>query len=268
MARRLTAGETKRAIRQLGIDRAPRTGFGFFDEAKNVRYAWHSHTRHQLMFPAAGVLFVEAGPHYFACTPELGLWIPAGVKHVTTTGLSDTVSVFFAAGEYQALSKGPVMVRIAPLLRESAKYAAAGRDGLAGSKDLFRVMHGMVTANVQESAWSSLPVGRSEIMQRTVVVAMQGLSEMTIPELARQSGQSERTMRRRFLKELGMGPEQFLQRARLMRAMQWLIGGERRSITEIALEVGYSNHSAFSAAFRRFAGKTPKAFRAAGNGGL
>lgn len=266
MAKRLTLRETRRAIRQLGIDQTPGADFGLFDGAKNVRYAFHRHTRHQLMFPASGVLFVEAGANYFACTPDVGLWVPAGVKHATTTGLGETVSVFFSPVEYRSMGKEAVMVRITPLLREAARHAAAEPDSVARSKELFRVMYGMVKGSALNSAWPSLPVGRSEIMRRTLDAALLDLSAITIPGLARLSGQSERTMRRRFLKELGMGPEQFLQRARLMRAMQGLIGEGTRSITEIALEVGYSNHSAFSAAFRRFTGKSPKDFRAAGRG--
>ena len=68
-------------------------------------------------------------------------------------------------------------------------------------------------------------------------------------------------MRRRFLKELRMGPELFIQRARLIRAMQLLMANRGETITEIGLEAGYSNHSAFTSAFRKLTGLTPTAFR-------
>jgi AraC-like DNA-binding protein len=75
---------------------------------------------------------------------------------------------------------------------------------------------------------------------------------------------SERTLRRHFREELGLTSERYIQQARLAKAMQLLLEpGRRDTITEIALQVGYQNHSAFSAAFRRFAGQSPVAFRRA-----
>ena len=58
-----------------------------------------------------------------------------------------------------------------------------------------------------------------------------------------------------------MGPELFIQRARLIRSMQLLMGERGKPIIEIGLEAGYSNHSAFTAAFRKMTGMTPSAFR-------
>ena len=58
-----------------------------------------------------------------------------------------------------------------------------------------------------------------------------------------------------------MGPELFIQRARLIRAMQLLMANRGETITEIGLEAGYSNHSAFTSAFRKLIGLTPSNFR-------
>ncbi len=74
---------------------------------------------------------------------------------------------------------------------------------------------------------------------------------------------SERTLRRHFRGELEISPERYIQQARLTKAMQLLTDKlPVRTVTEVALEVGYSNHSAFSAAFRKFTGRSPVEFRA------
>ncbi|CAN5552449.1 hypothetical protein BH09VER1_BH09VER1_37830 [soil metagenome] len=107
MAKRLSVRETKRVIRGLGIDRQPGEAFGLFDMGKNVRYAFHRHTRHQLMFPSARVLFVEAGPNYCACTPELGAGAAQRAKRAhdaaeISKGTRDGAGAVFAAGAFDA----------------------------------------------------------------------------------------------------------------------------------------------------------------------
>jgi AraC-like DNA-binding protein len=79
-------------------------------------------------------------------------------------------------------------------------------------------------------------------------------------ELARQVGASSRTLQRVFLDEAGIGFSEWRQRARLTHAAGLL--ESVRPITEVSLAVGYTSHSAFTAAFRRAFGRTPAAFRA------
>ena len=67
---------------------------------------------------------------------------------------------------------------------------------------------------------------------------------------------SERTLRRRFQAELGMGWDEYRRRARLLSAVEALSDGSR-SITRIAADVGFESQSAFTKAFRQFTGKTP-----------
>jgi AraC-like DNA-binding protein len=261
MSRRLTREETARALRALGIERPFGTTFCNLNDVKDVRYDFHSHPQHQLLFPVSGLVFIETNERLYACSPQIGLWLPAGMEHATTT-TSGTVSAMFSPEEYPALSRTPVMVRKTPLLGEAMQYAALEDSRSAGLlAPLFRVIHGIARENVMEASWPSLPVGNSGAMKRTIDVLMQELNTISVGALARMTGQSERTMRRRFLKELGIGPELFIQRARLIRAMQLLIEYPQRTIIEIGLEAGYSNHSAFTSAFGQWTGMTPSAFR-------
>jgi len=92
---------------------------------------------------------------------------------------------------------------------------------------------------------------------------LNNLAEQSIPRLAQAVGMSERTLRRRFQNELALSPDDYLRQARLIKAMQLLRASQNQAISEIALEVGYANQSAFSAAFRRFTQQTPAEFRRA-----
>ncbi len=63
-----------------------------------------------------------------------------------------------------------------------------------------------------------------------------------------------------FRQELGITPIKYLQRYRLNQAKQ-LLKSSQKTITEIALEVGFTDSGYFSRIFRREAGMTPEAFR-------
>jgi signal transduction histidine kinase/AraC-like DNA-binding protein len=63
-----------------------------------------------------------------------------------------------------------------------------------------------------------------------------------------------------FRQELGTTPMQYLQRYRVNQA-KLLLKNSQKSITEIALEVGFTDSSYFSRVFRRQTGMSPEAFR-------
>ena len=68
-----------------------------------------------------------------------------------------------------------------------------------------------------------------------------------------------------FARVLGVPPHQYLVRARLRRAARLLADGER-SITDVALDVGFADLSNFVRTFHRAAGVSPGHFRRAARG--
>jgi signal transduction histidine kinase/AraC-like DNA-binding protein/ABC-type sugar transport system substrate-binding protein len=80
--------------------------------------------------------------------------------------------------------------------------------------------------------------------------------------LARHVALSEDYLTACFRKELGVTPITYLNRYRVNRAKQLLTDTDQ-SITEIALEVGFSDSGYFSRVFRREVGLSPEAYRQA-----
>ena len=64
---------------------------------------------------------------------------------------------------------------------------------------------------------------------------------------------------------LGVTPHQYLVRSRLRRAAR-LLADDARSITDVALEVGFGDLSNFVRTFHRAAGVSPRRFRQAAKG--
>lgn len=85
-------------------------------------------------------------------------------------------------------------------------------------------------------------------------------SELDIPSLARVALMSPAHFSRQFAATFGETPHRYLQRRRIERAMT-LLRDHDRSVTEVALAVGYDSLGTFSRTFRRVTGRTPSDFR-------
>lgn len=84
--------------------------------------------------------------------------------------------------------------------------------------------------------------------------------EHTVPALAKRAGLEERTFLRRFRKATGLRPTEYAQQIRIARAREAL-ELSRRSIEQIAWEVGYNDASAFRKLFQRLTGLAPADYR-------
>lgn len=82
---------------------------------------------------------------------------------------------------------------------------------------------------------------------------------------AREVGLSSFHFLRLFAHVLGVTPHQYLVRSRLRHAARLLAGGAR-SITDVALDVGFGDLSNFVRTFHRAAGVSPRRFRQAARG--
>jgi YesN/AraC family two-component response regulator len=103
--------------------------------------------------------------------------------------------------------------------------------------------------------------------QRLVRQAMAYMQEhyaepISRQELAHHVGLSDDYLSSCFHKELGLTPVAYLNRYRIQQAKQ-LLRNTHKSITEIALEVGFCDSSYFSRLFHRETGMTPAAYRRA-----
>ena len=100
--------------------------------------------------------------------------------------------------------------------------------------------------------------------RRAVEVAMwidaHAEQDIALAEAAAQAQLSSFHFLRVFRSVLGVTPHQYLVRARLRRAAR-LLADDARSITDIALDVGFADLSNFVRTFHRAAGVSPRRFR-------
>jgi AraC family transcriptional regulator len=84
--------------------------------------------------------------------------------------------------------------------------------------------------------------------------------EISLSSLARLIQLSPSHFSRAFKQSFGMPPHRYLTRQRIERAKA-LLGERKLSVTEIGLDVGFSETSSFTATFRKVTGETPTAYR-------
>jgi AraC-like DNA-binding protein len=105
--------------------------------------------------------------------------------------------------------------------------------------------------------------------RRAVEIAMwidaRSHEEIDLDAMANKAGLSAFHFLRLFSSVLGVTPHQYLVRSRLSHAAR-LLADEDRSISDVALEVGFSDLSNFVRTFHRAAGVSPRRFRQAARG--
>jgi AraC-like DNA-binding protein len=105
-------------------------------------------------------------------------------------------------------------------------------------------------------------IDRSDVVARCRAVLMQRLAggEVTATQVARHLAMSRRTLHRR-LADAGTTWQRLVDHTRRDIALR-LIEDPQRPIGAITFELGFSQHSAFARAFKRWSGASPTAYRA------
>ncbi|RAO75153.1 AraC family transcriptional regulator [Dyella jiangningensis] len=223
----------------------------------------HSHRRGQLLYASTGVLTAITGEGSWVVPPRRALWIPPGVSHevhmggpVSTRSVYVTPEAALAAG----LPERCQVIAVSPLLHEllleavdlPAEYELDGRDGrvMALLLDEIRRMPAL-PLNTPLPHDKRLAALCRELLDRPS-------QEMKIDDMARRAGMSRRHFTRTFREETGMSFTAWRQQACLLAALTRLGNGD--AITQVAMDLGYGNPSAFTAAFRRVLGVAPSRY--------
>jgi AraC family transcriptional regulator len=113
----------------------------------------------------------------------------------------------------------------------------------------------------RESASASAGRRRRDLVEAAKLVVNERLESLpSLGELARAFGCSPFHLSRTFHRTAGLSLRAYVGRLRARRAADRLAGGVR-DLTELALELGYADHSHFTNAFRQEWGVPPSRFR-------
>jgi AraC-like DNA-binding protein len=259
----LNDAETRDALRSYGLDRPEGVGFAFLDRARNIFYDWHAHDYHQLLYAIDGPTQIETERGRHVLPTGRAAWIPARTLHRTLISDAKGVSLYFSPDIIPDMA-GRVRILVAsPLMREMILHAtrwplgASEADTLAAS--FLRTLALLCGEWLETELPLFLPGATLPSIQRAMDYASLDLAQATQAGAIAAAGMSERSFRRAFARDTGMGWRGWLAQARILMAMGLLSEGRR--VTAVAADVGYASLSAFAQAFAKLAGEPPAQFR-------
>lgn len=222
----------------------------------------HSHHWNQFVYATAGTLVVTVEDSWYVITPEQAIWVPTGVMH--TTGAlhgAEFRNLYVADQPDPGMPRTCTVLSVTPFLRalivELVDIDRRGEEERYISRVNQLILDQLRRLPVQDLR---LPWPRSLQLRRVCEALYASPSDPRgVDEWGTELGASARTLARRFERELGMSLREWRHRLRLFRALEWL--GAGRSVTEIALELGYASTSAFTYMFRQEMGCSPTEWR-------
>lgn len=210
----------------------------------------------------SGVAELRCGRMRAFVTPGLAIWIPDGTPYALDMRAACRLRILYADDTIAPLRAfGPVAMT--PLLRELVERAVQ-----AGFLDPAQSRHRNVLSVLRDELASLRDANATSVLALPVDPALRDVAERLlaqpddvrqIRDVAASAGMSLRTFERRFARETGLAPRDWVRRARLIAALASLATGA--SVTEAGFACGYSSISAFISAFRALHGVTPGSLR-------
>jgi AraC-like DNA-binding protein len=217
----------------------------------------HTHPWDQLIYASSGVMTVRTAAGSWVVPSHRSVWVPAEVEHsIVMSGSVAMRTLYFSVG-LARLAPECRAVDVTPLLRELILRAVARSPllhGVPAHERLFGLLLDELVALPTAPLELAMPRDPRALCVANVLVADPAGSR-PLHALAAQAGSSVRTIERLFQVETGLTLDQWRRRSRVVEALRLLAAGE--SVTNVALAVGYSTPSAFTAMFRQETGVTP-----------
>ncbi|WP_229708936.1 AraC family transcriptional regulator [Silvimonas iriomotensis] len=217
----------------------------------------HSHERGQLVGALHGLISIGLDRQQWVVPAVHAIWIPPHWTHsLRSFGPFAGWSVFIAQPHCAGLPAAPRSIKTTPLLREAARRAATwpGTTLDAAQTRIAGIILDEVAA-AQPEALGLLQPADPRLIRIADALAADLSDSRNQEDWASWAGLSPRTLSRHWLADTGMTFGEWRQQARLLRALELI--ADRVPVTNIALELGYDNVSAFIEMFRRALGTTP-----------
>jgi AraC-like DNA-binding protein len=236
-----------------------------YDGGEQLVTGWHVHDVHEIEYACRGVVEVKTRAGHYLLPPHQAAWIPAGLQHQTTLNAeAQTLAVLFEPRLVPAPGDRVRIIAVSALLREMMLYSERWPISRAESgpeADAFFHTLGYVVAEaLQDERPLHLPVSADPVVTAATDYTRAHLDRITVSDVTRTVGVSERTLRRIFSIHLGMSWRSYLLRARVLRSMA-LLAQPDSSVIEVSIAVGFDDVGAFARSFARHCGQTPSAYK-------
>lgn len=228
--------------------------------------ARHAHDRTGVSVVLAGALVEEAEHRMVAVGPGQVVLKPRGLYHANRFSPDGALILaidFDRAAEPELFPAGVLRAwrwtRNPSLLRASLRLVRVTSEAGASDADVADLVHDLV-------AIATLTEARKRPIPGWVVTARESIEAADVPptpsDVARRCGYHRAHVARAFRESYGMSMREYRQVVQVRRA-SGLMATSRRSLSEIAHQCGFSDHSHMCRVFASVTGVAPGRFRAA-----
>jgi len=222
--------------------------------------------RHYLLYCAQGSIRIQVDDRYWILPPSRALWIPANTaikvdikQRVQCCSLLFDTDSFASPFEQCQVLTLPILLKDMILHSKIWGADTPALDELA--QHFFAVIVQMCAQLKDQPNALWVPRGQSQRVRQALAYTQQHLAEViTLTQIARQVGSTERSLSRLFMRETKMRWSHIQRQMRMIQAIELLSNSNDKVLT-ISLSVGYQSLSSFNRAFKEFTSFTPKEFR-------
>lgn len=256
----LTTNQAKlNTLELLDLKQLPREVFSRQQDMPAKHYfPQHKHKWHQLVYATSGVLIVDVIGKRLFIPPENAVWLPCGYQHSVSTEYGAEMRSLYIDNKYQQMATNKsIVLAISPIMKAliievtafDIEYNTSGYEA-----EIIALL--LNTLPRLTHVTDHLPWPKSvELLKICNQLYKQPGIKKTTSTLSENSSMSKRTLERKFHQETGMTIQAWNLRLRYLKAIELLSAGH--SITNIALDLGYSSSSPFIYMFRNIAGMSP-----------
>lgn len=233
----------------------------------------HSHPEHEFFLPVQGEIEISYKEKTVKASPGKMLYVPPDIEHdfiSKSKGSGERLILLIKSDLWKTSVQESFAVSSMPvnnLVKELAYYLLTHKQQ-QNSHFFISSLIEIIAEDLQTSKSTPYLNNNSILSRKTnesrikkaIELIDENLSDISLSEVARQSGMSPRNFNRLFQMELGTTPKNYLILKRV-RLAENLLKKSKKTITDISLEVGYSSVSKFIEIFKRHIGKLPSDYR-------
>lgn len=254
--------EDRKKLQQFETSNLPLHGIAV-NYTKGHIIAPHSHANNaQLLYAISGTLLIETQAGRWLVPANRAVWLPAQEEHTVVMRSHCQVRSLFIKMDATptALANKSYVINVTPLLKELILAATLLPINYEHDQHA-NLLVGLLLEELQRhrSLNLLLPWPQDARYHNICEYLIHHLADSrSIEQWAHELHLSTKTFQRQFMQLTGISFGKWRQQARLLYSLEAL--NEGLPITEIALNYGYSSHSAYSAAFKAFFGQKPSEF--------
>ncbi len=250
------------------IDTQPRAVFVMHEKSEKL-IPLHTHTKGQLSYVQGGIAYITIDYKTHVVPARHYFWIPQGVPHILRIGYSATVlrSLYFysyndtANPFYRKLGIYPASELLIQMINYTERWDGQSVNSKDENFEFLVALKNILPTMNNQALPIILPVTNDERLLKILKYLDRNIGQpINLKSISNKFNMSERSMSRLFQSSLNISFLQYLKTLRIIMALEMILK-TKKTISEIAYDVGYETLGAFSNTFYSFTKSRPSDLR-------